>query len=128
MPVFLWSGPRMGLLSTFADPSHDRASAHGVLRRAGAHARAAGASRVEVEASLAGVEFYSANGFVVAEAVGYTFTVWAPIECVLMRTALAAPVGESVDVGHRLRLSEVTRLCTRSDRAALRNTGRCSPS
>jgi GNAT superfamily N-acetyltransferase len=35
-----------------------------LLRRAEAHAGAAGATMIEIEASLAGVDFYRANGYV----------------------------------------------------------------
>jgi putative acetyltransferase len=61
-----------------------------LLRLAEAHAVAAGATSVHVEASLAGVEFYKANGF---EELGRGETYLMsgqPIACVFMRKALTA--------------------------------------
>ena len=68
------------------------ATRHGIgsalWRAAEAHAITQGAKSIEVEASLAGVEFYKANGF---EEIGRGETLLMcghPIACVFMRKAL----------------------------------------
>lgn len=61
-----------------------------LLRSMEAHAIANGATSIQVEASLAGVDFYDANGF---EEVGRGDTLLMsgrPIACVFMRKTLAA--------------------------------------
>jgi putative acetyltransferase len=61
-----------------------------LYRRAEADAVAAGASSLQVDASLAAVEFYRANGF---EAVGrgtHLLSSGAPMACVYMRKVLPA--------------------------------------
>lgn len=59
-----------------------------LLRRAEAHAAAAGATSLHVEASLAGVEFYKANGFEELERGETHLMSGRPIACVFMRKVL----------------------------------------
>ena len=56
-----------------------------LLRLAEAHAAANGAGSVEVEASLAGVEFYRANGFTEVRRGETRLMSGRPIACVFMR-------------------------------------------
>jgi putative acetyltransferase len=56
-----------------------------LLGLAEAHAIAAGATRIEVEASLAGVEFYSVNGFTEVGRGETNLMSGRPIACVFMR-------------------------------------------
>ena len=60
-----------------------------VLRRAEAHAAAHGAVCLEIEASLAGVAFYAAQGFVEVGRGETRLKSGRPIACVCMRKALA---------------------------------------
>jgi putative acetyltransferase len=62
-----------------------------LLRLAEAHAAAAGAARVHVEASLAGVEFYKANGFIEIGRGTTRLMSGRTIDCVFMRKPLRAP-------------------------------------
>jgi GNAT superfamily N-acetyltransferase len=60
-----------------------------LLRRAEDHARAHGAKAIHIQASLAGVEFYKANGF---EELGHgeaRLTSGHSMPCVFMRKVLA---------------------------------------
>jgi putative acetyltransferase len=59
-----------------------------LLRLAEAHAGARGATTIQVEASLAGVEFYKANGFVEIGPGETRLLSGRPIACVFMRKAL----------------------------------------
>jgi ribosomal protein S18 acetylase RimI-like enzyme len=59
-----------------------------LLRRAEAHAIAAGARSIRVEASLAGVEFYRANGFEELARGETHLMSGRPIACVFMRKVL----------------------------------------
>ena len=61
-----------------------------LFRLAEAHAVADGAASIHVEASLAGVEFYRANGFVELERGETRLRSGRPIACVFMRKDLAA--------------------------------------
>lgn len=61
-----------------------------LIRRAEAHAVAAGATAIQIEASLAGVEFYKANGFGEIGRGVTRLMSGRPIECVFMRKELAA--------------------------------------
>ena len=71
------------------------ATRHGIgstlLRLAEGHAVVGGATSVHVEASLAGVEFYEANGFVEMARGETRLMSGRPIACVFMRKTLAAP-------------------------------------
>ena len=59
-----------------------------LLRIAEDHAVARGATSVHVEASLAGVEFYKANGFIEVSRGETRLTSGRPIACVFMRKDL----------------------------------------
>jgi ribosomal protein S18 acetylase RimI-like enzyme len=59
-----------------------------LLRMAEAHAIENGATRIEVEASLAGAEFYLANGFVEVGRGDTQLMSGRPIACVFMRKHL----------------------------------------
>jgi putative acetyltransferase len=71
-----------------------RSARHGVgsalLARAEAHAVAHGATSIEIEASLAGVAFYTANGFVEVGRGETRLTTGRSMECVFMRKDLSA--------------------------------------
>jgi GNAT superfamily N-acetyltransferase len=60
-----------------------------LYRRAEAHAVEHGASSIEIEASLAGVEFYKANGFAEVGRGQTRLMSGRPIACVFMRKTLA---------------------------------------
>jgi putative acetyltransferase len=60
-----------------------------LLRRAEAHGAARGAMRVEIEASLAGVEFYKANRYIEVRTVDTRLRSGRTIACVVMRKDLA---------------------------------------
>jgi putative acetyltransferase len=60
-----------------------------LLRLAEAHAVAGGATGIQVEASLAGVEFYKANGFVEVARGETRLMSGRPIMCVFMRKSVA---------------------------------------
>ena len=59
-----------------------------LIRRAEAHAAACGANGIQIEASLAGREFYAANGYVEVGRGKAHLTSGHFIACVLMRKAL----------------------------------------
>jgi putative acetyltransferase len=59
-----------------------------LIGRAEAHAAAHGANAVQIEASLAGRDFYAANGYVEVGRGRAHLTSGHPIACVLMRKAL----------------------------------------
>jgi putative acetyltransferase len=61
-----------------------------LVRLAEAHAAAAGAEHIDVEASLAGVDFYKANGFVELGRGETRLMSGHPIACVFMRKTLPA--------------------------------------
>jgi putative acetyltransferase len=61
-----------------------------LLRRAEAHAAASGAQTIQIEASLAGVEFYRANGFTEVRRGETRLKSGHPIACVFMRKVLVA--------------------------------------
>lgn len=65
-----------------------------LLKRAEVEAIARGASSVHVEASLAGVEFYKANGFVEVSRGETHLRSGRPIACVFMEKALAKGEGQ----------------------------------
>lgn len=59
-----------------------------LLRRAEAHAAASGAAAMQIEASLAGVQFYSANGYAEIGRGETRLMSGHPIACVFMRKEL----------------------------------------
>jgi putative acetyltransferase len=59
-----------------------------LLQRAEAHARAAGATTIEIEASLAGVEFYRTNGYVDVREVQTRLVSGHRIATIIMRKDL----------------------------------------
>lgn len=61
-----------------------------LLARAEAHAVSNGATSIEIEASLAGVAFYEANGFVEVGRGHTRLTTGRSMECVFMRKDLSA--------------------------------------
>jgi GNAT superfamily N-acetyltransferase len=65
-----------------------------LLRRAEAHALAHGATSIRIEASLAGVEFYRANGYAELRRGETRLTSGHPMACVFMRKEIAAAGGE----------------------------------
>jgi putative acetyltransferase len=62
-----------------------------LIRLAEAHAVAAGATCIQVEASLAGVEFYQSHGFVETGRGETRLMSGRPIDCVFMRKELSGP-------------------------------------
>ena len=62
-----------------------------LLALAEGHAVANGAAEIHVEASLAGIEFYRANGFVETGPGETRLRSGRPIACVFMRKSLVAP-------------------------------------
>jgi putative acetyltransferase len=72
-------------------PAARRGIGSALLSLAHAHAVAAGAERIDVEASLAGVEFYRANGFIVLSRGETRLMSGHPIACVFMRKPLSTP-------------------------------------
>jgi ribosomal protein S18 acetylase RimI-like enzyme len=60
-----------------------------LLRRAEAHAAAHGARNIQIEASLAGVEFYRANGYEEVHRGETRLRSGYPIACVVMRKEVA---------------------------------------
>jgi GNAT superfamily N-acetyltransferase len=61
-----------------------------LLARAEAHAIETGATSIEIEASLAGVAFYEANGFIEVRRGETRLTTGRSMECVFMRKDLSA--------------------------------------
>jgi GNAT superfamily N-acetyltransferase len=61
-----------------------------LLARAEAHAVETGATSIEIEASLAGVDFYRANGFIEVGRGETRLTTGRSMECVFMRKELSA--------------------------------------
>ncbi len=61
-----------------------------LLAKAEAHAIETGATSIEIEASLAGVDFYRANGFIEVGCGETRLTTGRSMECVFMRKDLAA--------------------------------------
>jgi GNAT superfamily N-acetyltransferase len=61
-----------------------------LLARAEAHAASSGATSIEIEASLAGVDFYKARGFIEVGRGETRLTTGRSIECVFMRKDLSA--------------------------------------
>jgi GNAT superfamily N-acetyltransferase len=60
-----------------------------LLARAEAHALETGATSVEIEASLAGLDFYRANGFIEVGRGETRLTTGRSMECVFMRKELS---------------------------------------
>jgi ribosomal protein S18 acetylase RimI-like enzyme len=61
-----------------------------LLARAEAHAVETGATSIEIEASLAGVDFYRANGFIEVGRGETRLTTGRSMECVFRRKELSA--------------------------------------
>jgi ribosomal protein S18 acetylase RimI-like enzyme len=61
-----------------------------LLRAAEAHAVGQGATCIEIEASLAGVDFYRANGFIETGRGKTYLRSGRPIGCVFMRKSVGA--------------------------------------
>ena len=61
-----------------------------LLAKAEAHAIETGATSIEIEASLAGVDFYRANGFIEVGRGEARLTTGRSMECVFMRKELSA--------------------------------------
>jgi GNAT superfamily N-acetyltransferase len=61
-----------------------------LLAKAEAHAIETGATSIEIEASLAGVDFYRANGFIEVGRGETRLTTGRSMECVFMRKELSA--------------------------------------
>ena len=61
-----------------------------LLAKAEAHAIQTGATSIEIEASLAGVDFYRANGFIEVGRGETRLTTGRSMECVFMRKELSA--------------------------------------
>ena len=64
-----------------------------LLEHAEAHAVARGATSIQIEASLAGVEFYKANGYEEVSRGETRLTSGHLIACVFMRKTVGAPAG-----------------------------------
>ena len=73
-----------------------------LIRAAEAHAIDTGATRVDIEASLAGVEFYRNNGYVELGRGTTRLTSGRPIDCVFMRKDLV-PAPDTSVVSHDTR-------------------------
>jgi GNAT superfamily N-acetyltransferase len=88
-------GPRHGT-SVYV---RGRSARHGIgsalLARAEAHAVSNRATSIEIEASLAGVAFYRANGFIEVGRGETCLTTGRTMECVFMRKDLRPSVAES---------------------------------
>jgi GNAT superfamily N-acetyltransferase len=81
-----------------------RVARHGVgttlLQLAAAHAIAQGATDIEIESSLAAVDFYRANGFIELRRGETTLTTGHPIACVFMRKVLVRTTSTSARFSH----------------------------
>ena len=83
-------GPKHGTSVYVRGRSARRGVGSALLARAGAHALSNGATNIEIEASLAGVAFYKANGFVEVGRGETCLTTGGSMECVFMRKDLVA--------------------------------------
>ena len=79
---------RMARLCTFAARAARQGIGTALLRLAEEHARAHKATSVQIQASLAGVEFYKANGFEELERGEAVLMSGKSMPCVLMRKQL----------------------------------------
>ena len=83
-------GPKHGASVYVRGLSARRGIGSALLATAEAHALSNGATLIEVAASLAGVPFYEANGFVEVGRGNTRLTTGRSMECVFMRKDLAA--------------------------------------
>lgn len=83
-------GPRHGASVYVRGGAARRGVGSALLARAEAHAVSNGATSVEIDASLAGVAFYKANGFVEVGRGETRLTTGRSMECVFMRKDLSA--------------------------------------
>ena len=83
-------GPRHGTSVYVRGRSARRGVGSALLARAEAHAVSHGATSIEIEASLAGVAFYTAHGFVELGRGETRLTTGRSMECVFMRKDLSA--------------------------------------
>jgi len=83
-------GPLHGMSVYVRGAAARRGIGSALLRLAEEHAIAHGAASIRVDASLAGVEFYRANGFVEERRGETRLTSGRPIACVFMRKELRA--------------------------------------
>jgi len=83
-------GPKHGTSVYVRGRSARRGVGSALLARAEAHAVSNGATSIEIEASLAGVAFYKANGFVEVGRGETCLTTGRSMECVFMRKDLSA--------------------------------------
>jgi GNAT superfamily N-acetyltransferase len=83
-------GPKHGTSVYVRGRSARRGIGSALLARAEAHAVSNGATSIEIEASLAGVAFYKANGFVEVRRGETCLTTGRSMECVFMRKDLSA--------------------------------------
>jgi GNAT superfamily N-acetyltransferase len=87
-----------------------RSARHGIgsalLAKAEAHASETGATSIEIEASLAGVDFYRANGFIKVGRGETRLTTGRTMECVCMRNDLR------LDGAHKRLEPDVARLAS----------------
>lgn len=84
-------GPRHGTSVYVRGMAARRGIGSALLRAAEAHAVARGATRIEIEASLAGVEFYRANGFTEIGRGETHLRSGRPIGCVFMHKNVGVP-------------------------------------
>ena len=83
-------GPKHGTSVYVRGRSARRGIGSALLATAEVHALTNGATRFEIEASLAGVAFYKANGFIEVGRGQTRLTTGRTMECVFMRKDLAA--------------------------------------
>jgi GNAT superfamily N-acetyltransferase len=83
-------GPKHGTSVYVRGRAARRGVGSALLGTAEAHAVSNGATSIEIEASLAGVAFYEANGFVEIGRGQVRLTTGRSMECVLMRKDLSA--------------------------------------
>jgi putative acetyltransferase len=93
-------GPKHGISVYVRGRSARRGIGSALLARAEAHAVSNGATSIEIEASLAGVAFYQANGFIEVRRGETRLTTGRTMECVFMRKNLRRSVPETpTDMG-----------------------------
>jgi GNAT superfamily N-acetyltransferase len=87
---YCFEGSRHGTSVYVRGCSVRRGVGSALLARAEAHAVSNGATSIEIEASLAGVAFYKANGFVETGRGQTRLTTGRSMECLFMRKDLSA--------------------------------------
>lgn len=88
-------GPKHGASVYVRGRSARRGIGSALLARAETHAVSNGATSIEIEASLAGVAFYRANGFIEVRRGATRLTTGRTMECVFMRKELRPSVAET---------------------------------